>query len=438
MTRFIAALCLMLAALGAGAQEAPAPEELLRRVRDAYRSGPVQERIELRFQDGDRTERETIHFGVDASAPLRRLRIDLGETTLYAQAPAPGPGPIEPPGEGDGGHIDVLLASSEQQFVRLPIERLTRAEIARHLPPIGLPQLEWAIGGEFSPHAFLSRSVQWRSVAPGGSGAAGETYRLSGVSRAGVVGLEVDARTWRLRNATYAVDDEQRDATVRLEIHPLEPTPPERWAPDVEGRTRLTSLADLRPSRRPLEPGEAFPSGWLLDVSGEPWPLADAARAPQGTRRWVMLVAFRYDASPEALDRTLLLAEAGVTLAEQIRRALREIGESGARIEVDIRVAPVFDVGTFSRPRLERLADRWRLSSGETALLWMLAPTHTLERLAPGADVALVAIDEEARLVRAVSLDDNADHLDEVLEGFVTAMAVNPGRSGAEPGGGDG
>src|SRR2546423_8443963 len=125
---------------------APAPEPphdestkeqvsaLLARSKESYRKGQTAERVSLRvsWPDG-REARSTVTFLFDNGVPAlgwsHRLRLELGRLTVYA----------------DDSTLTVINAQDPGTvFTAALPEGLTLAALRAVLPPIALPQLDWA------------------------------------------------------------------------------------------------------------------------------------------------------------------------------------------------------------------------------------------------------------------------------------------------------
>lgn len=383
-------LLFLLYTVTAAAPAAVPADEVFGNVRNAYRAGPVSDRIAV---VASRRGELRVQFGPDGS-----LAMWMGPLRVSAT----------------GGVLTIVSDQNPARCVQRSYgQGMLLDELRRALPPLDLPQLHLALG-EASPESVMGDrvgAVQWSDGVRGVTDA-GEVIVLAGAGETAGVTVEVDAATWRLRRvevSPYATPQ----ATAEFLSSPIEPEPPSVWRIDCAGRTVVADLAALASTPAPIELGAQAPEILLLTLDSVPWRLSERSRAP------LALLFFRENGSDaltgfRALERWLVTDDAPSGAAVRAAAVVRI--EAGDGFE-----------GVLA------MTEQW----GDD-LLWTVAPELTMDLFAPSAGAAIVLLDSANTLLGVVRLDgreaDVQPIIDEVRRAFA-GVSPRPGPAGTAPGG---
>lgn len=367
----------------------------LARVRDAYSTAPVYERltIEVRSQTG----------GTEASEGS--LAIDLA-----ADAPHPldlSLGPIRAFVAGD--RLNILHATDPDRYVGLHLEPFTFAALSRGLPALPLPQLAIALpdpdstlaDDEFALAPLLP-PVTLREVARGAT-----TITLAGRSGPAAVTFIINAHTHRLERFEATIPAPSGWYELILTCTPIEMDPPPgaQWmvlpewpdAPDLSARTRVDRVADLRPRGLVLVPGADL--AWIPVTAGPAdnlvrTTLGDAITPPSG----------------DLPAGTILLGIVELTSDESWVESARAVVNLMHAVSPDgLSYLLVFDPRgrqSLTWPSAhDTLVDPSHGSMlGTTEVIWVDGRTLPLNRSLPRLDPAVLVITPAGVIVEAVTV----------------------------------
>jgi hypothetical protein len=361
--------------------------DTLAKVVSAYRAGPIADRVVLRVTRARAEAEGSAAAVVRVDAASRRVRLELGPLTVSA----------------DGA---VLAAVARGDPDRAAVWELgapwTPADLGL-LPPLLLPHPALAFGADAALSEPLPgvSGVVWTSAAgfigPGGR----RTVELRGAGPWGDVRLTIDPATHRI--SKLALDWRGPGDLTRYELSltPVEPGDPGAWPIALESRVRVGGLAELAPRTTLMPKGsavlEAFP---LRDAEGGAWGEADFAPDT------LVLLAVRAGEEADALGGRPDELAGLVAIAEAASRAAAP---------VVVRLAAVFEAGSFSREVVRRLDAEWSpalaMIEGEPAavapsvVLWSGAGERFFNALHPGADAAIVVVRGDGGLAGVVALN---------------------------------
>lgn len=374
-------------------QPALTPERLLFRVVEAYRAGPVAERVRIRVTGDsgrERTSRLDLRIDPGSDDRTRRVRLDLGRYVVFAEP----------------GRAVVLDRYSPSLYAELPIAEGAALYEVPGLPPFALPQLRWALGGEGgSMLAPLTSAVTWEGVEH--QEGAPDAW-LRGDSPTGPVHLLFDAATWRLRSARVSLGQPPSPAAVRIECEPLDAGDPAAWAPSLEGLRRVDSLADLRPPPPEVGVGARLPTLGLMSSGLEFRPLRERLAPPDDLAPPTLGVLVLYRATETiAEDDARAAVTAAISVADQVaRRAFRE-GSRSPRII--IHPVGVLELDQVTPDRVGVLSGRWETwSRGRVEALWTSTGQAMLDRFSRAASCVVLIVASDERVAAMVRADARA------------------------------
>lgn len=419
------------------AAPAPTAAEVLTRVQARYRAGPVCERLGIEVRsDSGRVARSwaivRIAPAADAAAGPRVI-LELGPLRIAA----------------DAASIAAVHERNPQTCFVATIPGdgpLTSPRLRGVLPPVPVFQLDLlnAVApdrtDEFTPYA---RDVRWIELAadarqPG-------RFTLNGTADVGRVSMQV--RNDQVQSVE--IRDEQRGATMRIQVSPVAPCRDSDLSIDTAGRTRVDRLADLQPRSGILRVGSAVPELQLSTAAGQVQRLRDlfappAAYLPAPDADRLVLVFTRRDkpdwsqprrfgrVDPDDLGRQLLLLQREVYTP---RLAQPGEGESAALLAT-FNHAQVMVLE--SPPGAEELLaliknERRRWGGGDDGaagehLAWSTDPRNSVDLFAAAGESAAIIIDQSLRLRSVVVIGEHTTT--EQLVDQITAALMD---TGAEP-----
>lgn len=295
----------------------------------------------------------------------------------------------------------------------------TRA-LAEAIPPVSLPQLDLAAAEpgkpcqEFWPYA---KGIRWTSVeadqrAPGRKTIKGEFDggSVTVVSQGGSGG----GGGARLRMLT--IDRAADRAAISMSFSAVSPCDPGKSAIDVDRRTRVESMEDLRPKSGTLRTGVRVPDLPFTSRSGERWAIADLLQVPHefalgggALPEHAVLVLWRVlgPGVPTSLPRfkTRELGDAlhGLQKAAFMRRTDAMSGEAIPPM-ARFGYAPVL---VMSGPAPDQVLASIKETSDQwgTDVLWTTEAKSSIDLFAPGAEAVAIVLDSEGVLRAVVNIE---------------------------------
>lgn len=274
-------------------------------VRDAYRSAPVTERMNVRVEiPGGRMRTATATLSLAFIAdeqPRSILRLELGD--LVASV--------------DGTRL-VAVNSRDPSTVfiaDLPADP-TPETLETIFPFVPAPQAAIALGQRAGVHlCAYAPDVVWTSVeVPDGPRRSLVPPTIHGHSRFGPVRLLVDPRTGRMEEFVAQVRSDRRDMTVTMTVIST-PVPdlPEAWLVDERNTVQVTRFADLTRERTPVRVGDPPPLMRADSADGvRTWRLTPEALAD---RHAILIADFSADQSSDP-ELTSAISAANAVLSE--------------------------------------------------------------------------------------------------------------------------
>jgi len=412
----------LLGAIGSPARaqaDLPNPEQVLARVERAYATGSVADAFEIEIWRAGEVRREAgvARFNLRArESPT--LRLEFGELAITATPLTRG---FELRGihERDPLHVWTLATDAP----------LTARSLQRLLPPVTVPQLWLALGGDAGAVTSLAPGVEWLDVVREREGGV-DSLVVLGRSGQRPVKLGVDATSFRVRRFAVRLSDEPDDLLVRVIAEPVgDAGGRDEWTIPLEGRERVASLSALSPRSRLINPGEPVPSLPLMTPAGEPWSLdaaltslrADVERQ-NGAAIGVLVLVAASSATPES---GLLEGVRAVKRAAQ--RSADAPGDRGPALIARTAAIVSYDAAAFARDRVVRDAQAWREHGTGAPLLWTTAPRRVLGSFDRGAGLLAIMIDARGRLIDSLKLADvgspGGGGIDRIVEAFARERA---------------
>lgn len=409
------------------------PSEVLARISGAYRDGAVADRVSLvatphPMIEGplpSRAIRRAVAIVRTARSPnlAPSARLELGELRIMAQA----------------GSIKVVRQGDREHAVRFTIEGdPTPSKLGRHLPMLSFPQLWLALGhGTSEPLTSLTGVVAWESAESVAMGSR-RLLVVRGKSSSHAVALSALASTGRLDSFEITPID-VAGAKIVGRCASIAPGDPASWGIDLESRTMVQTLSDLRATPGMIEPGATILDPPLQTMDLRAWSLLGELRSRSGQRpAAAAMILFTRDASAPMIDAAM----AGVLRAEvalDLEAAAPTPLEAGAGLTapptlLSMGVACLARDG-FDAAALARIGEAWRegarsvlarvvpQANPEPVLLtWTGASDELLGRLAPSAACAVVIIGDDLRLLGVIELDGKPGE-DAIIADQIRAIA---------------
>lgn len=277
------------------------------------------------------------------------------------------------------------------------------------LPPLPIPHLSLAFDAAEVDWCPLVTGLVWERAERLDNGTR-DGVRLVGRTDMGKTSLEMAGARVRRFEADLEPSGQTR---VIVECEPLEPSDPDGWVLDVQGRRLASSLASLGPLGPRLEVGQALPR---LDLSGVgdqkapklPDPEEPLLRLASSFRTVLFL---RDDTPPEFVRGvTSMLANAYADTARELLRG-RLDGAYDKRLRL-AGLAAAVEVTTDDTvlARLDSCAEAWREAVEATgrpfpngaAIGWFVTDTRLVDRLvdrlALASDAAVVVLDDNGQI----------------------------------------
>ncbi|HYE60986.1 MAG TPA: hypothetical protein VD997_03230 [Phycisphaerales bacterium] len=368
----------------------------LARARESYRVGSIAERVQITVTTKDEQQRATtvlfrVFAGTEAAHHQdRRVFLDLGRLQIAA----------------DSTGVTAVTPREPELYFQAPVTPpITLDELWNAVPPVPLPQLEWALGedtGRIGRVVTAILQASWTSVQ--------YTKDLgvifNGTSPSGPASAEF-ARDGRLVRLSVPLSRE--GDRIELRVTPEEAG--NAWTIPLEGRKPVPSLADLRPRPPEIMPGGRLPAlslmtrdldSWSLQDELDRLPSPDLARVPT----YGLLVVYRPAGTTAEQDaeigaRAVTLARADVSHAQP---------DPTRRPRLVPVVIPVLDLADMNRTKLVTIDDAWAARQKDAPPRYF-SPTGIgeMDRLARGSSAVVIIIDSTQKILSTIPLENRAD-----------------------------
>ncbi len=380
----------------------PTPAQILAQLAASYRGGPLAERVRLRVvgeAGRERTSRVELRLDAGDEGRPRRMRVDLGRYTLYAE----------------GEEVHVLDRYNPGAYAALANPAGPGLGVGA-LPLLPLPQIAWAFDAEaIEPTRMLAPlvdAVAWRQADV--DAASGQTWLRGDVSP-GSANLLIGGETPRLISARVALAHGL--ASVRLEVEAIPEGDPAKWAPDVIGRRRVASLAELRPPQPDIDVGERLPSLGLMTSDLRLWTLREELAASVNGRAPAIGALVLYRAGQGEAD-----AQAGwLALHEaRLQHERRAAVERRPLPRILARPVGVLELDEVTPERVRELGAIW--VSRQVDPGWTSTGRAMLDRFATGSHAIVILVNREERLGAVVRLDGRAGEPEGLIQDLSDAF----------------
>jgi hypothetical protein len=364
----------------------PVPIEIaLHDLHDAY-SGTTADLVHVRFRTPAGAERsDELVVRLHATpAGLQRALLEMGPLRLFA----------------GGGSVVLVNNNVPGKYVQRDYTGpLTAAALADLTPPLIAPELPLALGEAFTAPTPYTAGVTWAAAAIDTS-IRGRFLKLSGSTPASQVVVSANPDTGRLARLTAALQSGDGASTLDLAIRPVQPGDPDSWSINTAGRTRVKSLADLKPSSAPpagaVQPGQPVPDLVFSNPDHSKWSIHTALAATP-TPPPLALILFRSPAIPEqGAD-----AFRGAVAARAALQSLTDRYTPAAAVVVEL--------ADFTPAKWEDAQRAWSAAAAPSKpaapLLWAPSAAQTIDRFAPGAQSLLIVVNPDRTLRAAIRLD---------------------------------
>ena len=392
----------------AGMESAPELDssELLRRVRETYRSGPVADRVEMSAAVlGDigskppRALRSVVTAMLDASGQQPSMKLELSDLVLHAQ-----------------GHKLIGVNRLEQRTCAVvELSGLTLEGLADHLPPIPLPQVAFAFGKENAELFKGMGAIAWNAPARALAGTA-VIYSMSGTHKTGTIDLKVDGSTWRLMQVNAQFSRPSGKTQVTLDVSVVDAGESAKWPLDIAGREQVSTLAQLRARTGEIKSGQKLPNLTANAEGFASWSIVDAfaenrrkTAAGERPADAMLLLLFRANDDEVKSEALLKDAQAGQhAMATVLQELRRQSADDTAAPSVLCEAIAVFEIVKFERERPAAITKTWADASADLParqLHWSLSANATIDRISPNAGAVIVVILPDLSLAGIVPLD---------------------------------
>jgi hypothetical protein len=368
----------------------------LARARAVYRAGPVAERITMTVTTADGEQRRsTILLRIDSGSevpPLRTRRVALDLNRLQISA--------------DNTAITAVTPREASLYYRSPVAApLSLDQLWNAVPPVPLPQFEWALGeGSHNMGRVITAVLQTSWVGVQHTRDLGVIF--TGAAPGGPARAQF-TREGRLIALTLPISKTGDVIDLKVTSEP----PNGEWAIDTSDRLPVPSLADLRPRPPELQPGARLPALSLMNKELDSWSLQDEldrvpVRELADAPVFGVIVAYRPAGQTAQQD-----AEVGARAVSIVRRNLVHSQPDPTR---RARIVPIIvgflDLPDMTRAKLTALDAHWSTLPGEPAPRYF-SPTGAAEmnRLAHTQNAAVLVVDSTQKILAALDLDSRPD-----------------------------
>lgn len=392
------------------------PEQVLSSLKAAYRAGPTAERVNLKLTRPNQPDRLTsLLVRIDPGTPdtidpslartpsirldLERIQVWMDTTSLRA----------------------LSRLSARHAYEQARSSRVDAAAVREALPPIPIPQINWALAaGTSTDDEAILPPLALRATWTKADSTDRNQITLEGTTPApstGTIGLRlvVDSRTWRARALSLSWPDGR---ALELSIIPMPITDPSTWGLDLSGRTRVETLAALERTRAEVEPGDPFPAITIFTPDLAAWNLTQALAvsgsspnpgSPESGPALACLIFFRTDQPTKAREihqDATAAVDGAMGVLDQMWDATR-----GARPTLIVRAVGVMGLDPFDPEKLHADSMKWwdglpaTDRRAEQVPLWSTAGWRAIERLDASSNVTTVVINAQNKIVGVLPSD---------------------------------
>jgi len=291
------------------------------------------------------------------------------------------------------------------------------------LPPLPIPQLEWALNPAPSDHLFSSGAL----VAGLPPLAAAAFVRFpDGSFRAALADGWTASITRRadVSRGLASLTLTDADGRDRLDVRAtLLGAPLPRLS--LEGRETVPSIRDLRPAPAEIPISSHLPTPGLMNRAFEPWSLSEALTTAESAGLspiFVVLVVF--DAGQPGMVADAAAAHHAAAAAIQSLRRRAKLGEieSAAFILKPVAMLPV---DAFVEASIAAAHDRWlAAATSPDDPVWSSAGPAFITRLVPGSAAAIIVLDAAQTVMATIPVDARRLEPDSIRAEVEAALAV--------------
>lgn len=345
------------------------PGEVFRSITDAYRAGPIAERVTVTAVSEHRQREQTATVFVDA--PGKSALLELGPLRALAR----------------NGELRVTHKRRGDRYAIFPAGgRSIAAIVADSLPPIPLPELSLAFDDPADPVHLtpFPGIIEWTDAmhAPGAT-----KLVLIGAGPGTRVTYVVNTETWRLIAGVLTTPDS--GLHIEMTFEGIDPGDPAEWAIGTQGKSPVPTLAQLQPGDTDIGAGAPAPPMVFFTLGSKPWRLEADHEGP------IALLFFR-EISP-----AVLAARDAITTA---------VGAGDQPFDVQPVLVTSRLVGIDLFERLGRTVHAY----GDH-VLWTASPEATIDRFTTGPACA-VFLDADATVRAVVEIGKGVSRADEARQ----------------------
>jgi hypothetical protein len=398
--------------------------DALERIHRAYTSAPIAEDVEITLATPAGVSRRDVFIALDAQpSGIRAMFLELGPLRVFAESRA------------EGGRLLIDRPLNHREYAEIELRGpIAPALLARHMPPVPLPQIAiasgvWSVdyaapGADDAGGELSFTGVRWLGAAIDPRG-----QRLTLVGRAGPdaaapsVRVSADALTGRVLDASIEWSD--RASALDLRVRAIEiPDAPLAWRVTPDGRERVPTAADLLVSTEPRRIGTEMPELPLVTASGAGWPWRTLLDAPPGEPLSAGRVAVLI------LARNAVLREDPDAVARLFVALRAAAGKDAEGISVTPAVAlgAIVDLSAWTPDHVRDIAEAWK---DRARVVYAIGGSATLDAIAPGADAVAVVIGPAGEILGII--EPPASSGDALRDGEARAQLTERFRVAFEP-----
>lgn len=411
----------------APSKQIPSIPDTLAMLRQAYREGPVADRVVMRATSADGKERRvqvvvyTDHgqkesAGTNGQSAVKarpaQLRVDLSQLHVHISA----------------GTLTALNLFDRTTYFRTDCGNAIDEALAQNFPPVPLPQIPAAFAEDTTIPAPtpLTPGVTWTAI-EAATDVGRSLLALKGSSRDADVTLMIDRTTGRVRKLIAEFRGAQGASLAKLDLtcSAADSGESRNWLLPVDGRTRVESPALLAPPRSGLAPGGSIKHVSLM--TEQLAPLAPDALFAEDAALTVLVTVrsegFGAGTRKDDLDAALNAAHAAMKDARDVR-AVVLLGKD----ELD----PV-KLESMVKALRELRADAGVDAGAEAGPLVTASEVLTVERGGQPADVAILVVARDLSVRGVVVADGRGNETAKMRDELTAAMQAPAPKVEAKP-----